>query len=887
MSDRDLQSDRIGPYRLEGRLGRGGMGEVFLAFDERLERWVAVKRIRWQPGAAPGAAERFRREARAAARLNHPAIVQVYDLVTDGDGDAIVMEHVAGEPLAALLGDAALPPAFAVRLAREIAEGLAHAHAAGFVHRDLKAENVMVTSAGTAKILDFGLAKPLAPLAPNDEGLTADGALLGTYHAMSPEQAGGGPVDARSDLFSLGVLLYEMLTGRSPFRGGNPLETLKRVLTESPPPLAAVRPDLPSSLAALVDQLLAKGREARPESAAVVARLLAEIEALPELQAAPALREPLATGMSRMPTDAAGSLQRPLAPPASTPGMSPVTSRPWRVGVARAAALLAVIALSAGLFYLYEIRTRPAAPPLRVLVPPPSVPAGSDARLTLAASGVLDAALGSLASLQGIAALDPSQLGARTGRSERPAAMARTAAADEVLSTAVEPAGNLARVTLRRLRGSDGRLLWTESFQVTAEPAELPILAEAVALHLRRGYAGHPPRPGVPYLEVRDEDYAAYLALEQRLAAGRTPAEPELAKSEEIVRGSPRFLAGLVRAGSMAYTLYLSTKEARYLDRAQDLARQAEALAPGDPRPLVLEFRVAVAGGQPGKPEAALARLEAALPGDPAVLIYRAKLAERRGRTAAALADLRTGAERVPSWRNLYDLADLERRSGRTADAREHLRQLLNRSPDNLWGAETLAKIELEHGDPGRAERLFAGLVAREPPQRALWTNLGLARFLAGHPESAIAAYRKALEIEPGHNVVLLNLADAELALGRRQEAAAHYRQVLARLDEIEVRSRLQEDDSMAKAQCLAILGRTTEAAEIAQRTLQEHPQAPGIVYSAALVYALVGDRTSARINAKAALRLGMGSSWFRIAAFDSLRDDPELHSLLKAGTLP
>ncbi|HKI01221.1 MAG TPA: protein kinase, partial [Thermoanaerobaculia bacterium] len=145
MNERDLPRDRIGPYRLESRLGRGGMGEVFLAFDERLERWVAVKRIRWHPGTAPGAAERFRREARAAARLNHSAIVQVYDLVTDGDGDAIVMEHVVGQSLAALLSDSALAPALAVRLAREVAEGLAHAHAAGFVHRDLKAENVMVT----------------------------------------------------------------------------------------------------------------------------------------------------------------------------------------------------------------------------------------------------------------------------------------------------------------------------------------------------------------------------------------------------------------------------------------------------------------------------------------------------------------------------------------------------------------------------------------------------------------------------------------------------------------------------------------------------------------------------------------------------------------------
>ena len=867
------------------------MGEVFLAFDERLDRQVAVKRIRWHPGSPPGAAERFRREAKAAARLNHSAIVRIYDLVTDGDGDAIVMEHIAGQSLAALLGDSALPPAFAVRLAREIAEGLAHAHAAGFVHRDLKAENVMVTGDGAAKILDFGLAKALAPASETtsgDEGLTADGAVLGTYHAMSPEQAGGGEVDARSDLFSLGALLYEMLTGRSPFRGSSSLETLKRILTESPPPLAAVRPDLPPALATLVDQLLVKDREARPASAASVASRLAEIENLPDLKTA-AGSEPLAAGMSGLATGvlAVAPVGVPRLPesPVSSSGMSPVRAPLRRAGVAGAAILLVLAAVATGIFYYRGLRGGPAEAPLRVLVPPPTVPAGSDPRITLAASGVLDASLASLASLQGIALLDQRQLGGKGGLAETPAAMARIAAADEVLSTSVESAGNLARVTLRRLQGSDGSLLWTDTFQVASEPTDLRFLAEAVGMHLRRGYSEHPIRPGTPALEVRDGDYAAYLTLKQRMDAGRTPSDPDFVDSEKVVRGSPRFLAGLLTAGSLARSLFVSTKEAHYLERARALVRQAEELAPGDPQPLALAFRVAVAGGREGEPEAALARLEAALPGDPAIFSYRAELAERRGRTEEALANFRAAAERVPSWRNLSALAHLEWRSGRIADAREHLQQLLARSPGNFWGAELLGKIELLHGDPGRAEQLFADLVAREPSQRGLWTNLGLARFLAEHYEAAVKAYQKALEIEPGHNAVLLNLADTELALGRRSEAELHYRQTLARLNEIELTSSLQPDDSMAKAQCLAILGQAGEAVEIAQKTLQQNPDAPIIVYSAALVYALVGDRTSALINAKAALRLHVSPSWFRIAAFDILSGDPELQSLLKTNT--
>src|SRR5882724_622100 len=189
MDDRDLPFGRIGPYRLEARLGRGGMGEVFLARDERLGRRVAIKRVRWGPGIPASTLERLRREARATARLNHPAIVQVYDLIPDGEGDAMVMEYVLGRSLDTLVGDPSLTAAGAVRLAGEVAAGLAHAHSAGFVHRDLKGENVMVSGAGHAKILDFGLAKPVLP--GIEDSLTVDGAVIGTYRSMSPEQAGG------------------------------------------------------------------------------------------------------------------------------------------------------------------------------------------------------------------------------------------------------------------------------------------------------------------------------------------------------------------------------------------------------------------------------------------------------------------------------------------------------------------------------------------------------------------------------------------------------------------------------------------------------------------------------------------------------------------------
>jgi len=263
----------IGPYQVLKPLGAGGMGEVFLAYDERLDRKVAIKRIRSGTGVTPERRERFRREARMAAKLNHPAIVQIYDVLTEGDESYIVMEHVEGTNLRRLLDDGPLPVAEVVALARDVAGGLAEAHRQGIVHRDLKSENVLVTPEGRAKIADFGIAKRV--LAGTDgDSLTADGRVLGTFRTMSPEQARGEAVDFRSDLFSLGVLLYEAMTGQSPFAAENELAMLSRIVRDRQTPVRKVRPEIPEELSVLVDHLLEKDPLRRPRSAREVAQAL-------------------------------------------------------------------------------------------------------------------------------------------------------------------------------------------------------------------------------------------------------------------------------------------------------------------------------------------------------------------------------------------------------------------------------------------------------------------------------------------------------------------------------------------------------------------------------------------------------------------------------------
>jgi tetratricopeptide (TPR) repeat protein len=263
-------NERVGPYRLVELLGSGGMGAVWRAWDERLKRPVALKQIHPDAVANPRHRERFRREAEAVARLSHPAIVRIYDLVETETGDWMVMELVEGQTLQTLLDAGPCDPRQVIRLGREIAEGLAEAHRHGFLHRDLKAANVMVTPSGHAKILDFGVAKQILP-EEQVTTLSMPGTIVGTSYAMSPEQAMGLPLDARSDLFALGSLLYEMVTGVAPFRADTAQATLARVCSFRQRPASSLRPETPQALSDLIDRLLEKDPVHRPQSAGEIA----------------------------------------------------------------------------------------------------------------------------------------------------------------------------------------------------------------------------------------------------------------------------------------------------------------------------------------------------------------------------------------------------------------------------------------------------------------------------------------------------------------------------------------------------------------------------------------------------------------------------------------
>jgi serine/threonine-protein kinase len=351
----------VSHYEFLEKLGAGGMGEIYKARDSRLNRIVAVKLL--APGRTrdPERRRRFIQEAQAASALNHPNIITIHDILLEGDAQYLVMEHVCGKTLHKMIAVGRLDVPQALQISTQMANALAAAHAAGIIHRDLKPSNVMVTGSGLAKILDFGLAKLLDPGArlrpPADAAqtvdpvtltappLTVEGAIMGTVNYMSPEQAEGLRVDARSDIFSFGAVLYEMLTGQRAFDGDSGISTLSAVLRDEVKPIREIAAEVPAELEGLIARCLRKNPDERWQSMTEVAAALGGLRARLDsgvLQPQPAatVRQPVAR----------------VSAPVSAPKAR--TKKP----ILLAGAGVAVVALAVAGAWWETHRTKPASP---------------------------------------------------------------------------------------------------------------------------------------------------------------------------------------------------------------------------------------------------------------------------------------------------------------------------------------------------------------------------------------------------------------------------------------------------------------------------------------------------------------------------------------------
>jgi eukaryotic-like serine/threonine-protein kinase len=746
---------RLGAYEILSPLGKGGMGEVYRAKDVRVDRVVALKVLPEEFFEGEERRRRFEREAKMLASLNHPGIATLYSFEETGEGrHLLVMELVEGEGLDARAAAGPLPLEETLSLARQIAEALEAAHEKGIVHRDLKPANVMVTKNGRVKVLDFGLAK----VAGSGDGAQVDSALatdmrtqegvvVGTVPYMSPEQAQGRPLDHRTDIFSLGVILYELATGQRPFRGDSSAELLSSILRDTPRPPGELRPGLPTGLDRLIGRCLEKDRDRRYATAHDLAMDLGELQRDPTSPTKPAAAAPFRTSRKLVLLGVAGL----------------------------------VVLLAAGAFVAIRRAGRGAS--IESVAVLPFENASNDPAIEYLSDGISESLISTLSRLPGLRVISRKSAFAFKGKKLDPKEIGKALGVDALLLGTLVQRGSDLAITAELVSVRDDTQLWGEKYSRRADDV-LRVegeIASTIARTLRRTLSGEEKAKLARGRTEDPEAYRLYLKGRDYLVGNQQEMDKSVDYFQQAIARAPEY--ALAHAGlAEAYTRQAFLRGS---GRAEPAAKARAAVS----RALEIDPDLAEAHAALGLvafyfewdwagAETELKRALELNPGSRTVQGHYGWFLTAMGRLDEGLAHCKKAAELDPlSTGPVHDIAINYMVRGDLEQAATNFRRAIEIDPNWTWGYIKLGRTLARQKKCGEAlaqteisERRIAGGAA------ALTRSwLGATYAMCGETARARQKLDELHALEAKQYVDPVTFADVHSALGEPDEALRWY----------------------------------------------------------------------------------------------------------------
>ncbi len=852
------QLESLDRYTLLRELGRGGMSVVYLAKDTELGREVAIKCVDTSDPSAAKLAERLRSEAKLLAQLNHPNIVQLYDVVEQGNILGLVIEFVGGDTLTQRLKQA---PSKEVKLKwlAEVADGLASAHQKGIAHCDLKADNVLITHDNIAKVADFGIAKVKLDDYLEDDGLTRVDSVSGSYFSLSPEQATGQAVDTRTDLFSLAILIHQTLTNQHPFGDtSNKVALLQRVINDPVEINDIECTILGVRLVELVKNLLQKEPKDRLYTASETIELIRG-----------ELSNPLTGSVTDSTTEIPTKKPERLVTQKSNGGLDSILSK---VGLIVSGFLVGIV-----IFQVVLKGTETSNSVSYIALDTIEVTASEEfnkSLVPLIKDTLKQSAETTLLNFKETGLVDAKDLSSIEGDYFK---KAQVTGVNDIVVVSANCIQQKCDIKLQRRTGERMAVAKQTSFPIASD--SLIELRNAVFSQLPKLFNAS----NLPFIsqstDLDEENYRRYLEISAASKSGNGANELHFRDVQKLLNDSPDFIPTYILAYRIASFLDRNLTQKNNLRALERLYQRAPSIVKESKRFKKTEIHMRLALGQTEEAKLIYSKVKAQFDDVLYISEIESSIAFAENDYEKLLFLDRQNASWRPSAENFYNLATSEFFLGNYVEAKrqaENALKLQQSLPDAL---ELIATIEMSLGNIEAAIKSYKAILEATPESNS-YSNYGLALALNKNYNSAIESHLEAVKLKPKSPLFRLNLADAYNLIGEKELAALNYQKIVELLNEPKT---AQDFSHLAQAQ--AHLGLHSQSVRTLKTANKKFPNIAELDYASSIVNTIAGNFVSAVVDVNDAIERGIAPVWFAFEWFKPLCKQQEFITLTESAT--